>query len=248
MNAETPQSLPIIRLTSRQEAFCQAMACGVGGADAARRAGYSAKGAKQRGAFLMQQPEIRVRIDQLRDTRGTTHRSRLDRAAGLVEAIIAKAVETSPGLALRAIEFQLKLEGVIQDKRILHHYCLDRNHPDADLEHLDLDPEEELDPFRFAFPTPAATPQLPAPQPAPEASRLLAPAAVEAAQPAPESQAAKLQTPKLQAPKHLPPKIVTRNSDPWEPRPQGQPAGSLLDSVASIALNPPPPRSLPSAA
>jgi phage terminase small subunit len=229
MNAETPQSLPVIRLTTRQEAFCQVMACGVGGADAARRAGYSAKRAKQRGAFLMQQPEIRVRIDQLRDTRGTTHRSRLDRAAGLVEAIIAKAVETSPGLALRAIEFQLKLEGVIQDKRILHHYCLDRNHPDADLEHLDLDPEEELDPFRFDLPAPVATAQLPAPQPAPQASQLPAP--------------------KLQTPKHRLPKIVTRNSDPWEPRPQGQPVGSLLESVASIALTAPvPPRSLPAVA
>ena len=229
MNAETPQSLPVIRLTTRQEAFCQAMACGIGGADAARRAGYSAKGAKQRGAFLMQQPEIRVRIDQLRDTRGTTHRSRLDRAAGLVEAIIAKAVETSPGLALRAIEFQLKLEGVIQDKRILHHYCLDRNHPDADLEHLDLDPEEELDPFRFDLPAPAVTAQLPAPQPVPQASQLPAP--------------------KLQTPEHRLPKIVTRNSDPWEPRPQGQPVGSLLESVASIALTAPvPPRSLPAVA
>ena len=239
MNAETPQPLPVIRLTSRQEAFCQAMACGVGGADAARRAGYSAKRAKQRGAFLMQQPEIRVRIDQLRDTRGTTHRSRLDRAAGLVEAIIAKAVETSPGLALRAIEFQLKLEGVIQDKRILHHYCLDRNHPDADLEHLDLDPEEELDPFRFDLPAPAATPQLPAPQPAPQASQT-------PEHQAPEHQAAKPQAPTPEAAKHLPPKIVTRNSDPWEPRPQGQPVGSLLESVASIALTAPvPPRSLP---
>ena len=36
------------RLTSRQEAFCHAMACNVGGAEAARRAGYSASGAKQR--------------------------------------------------------------------------------------------------------------------------------------------------------------------------------------------------------
>ena len=39
------------------------MACRIGGAEAARAAGYSAKGAKQRGAFLMRQPEIRVRID-----------------------------------------------------------------------------------------------------------------------------------------------------------------------------------------
>ena len=35
---------PVIRLTDRQEAFCQAMACNAGGAEASRRAGYSAKG------------------------------------------------------------------------------------------------------------------------------------------------------------------------------------------------------------
>ena len=65
------------------------MACHTGGAEAARAAGYSAKGAKQRGAFMMRQPEIRVRID--------------------------------------------------------HHYHLDHGHPDADLENLDPDLDEEFD-------------------------------------------------------------------------------------------------------
>jgi hypothetical protein len=140
-------------LTSRQEAFCRAMAGGVGGAEAARRAGYSGNGAKQRGAFLMRQPEIRVRIDEIRASRQAAHQGWLDEADQQVGRVIDEAFETSrPALALRAIEFRLKLCGVIQDKRIAHHYygCLDNHaHPDADLEDLDGDPEEELDPIRF---------------------------------------------------------------------------------------------------
>ena len=129
---------PVIRLTDRQEAFCQAMACDVGGAEAARRAGYSAKGAKQRGAFLMSQPEIRVRVQQLRANRRGDHQTLLDEAAVQVEDIITDAMEKkSCGLALRAVEFRLKLGGVIQDRRIAHHYHLDQRHPDADLENLD---------------------------------------------------------------------------------------------------------------
>jgi hypothetical protein len=153
------------RLTSRQEAFCHAMACNVGGAEAARRAGYSASGAKQRGAFLMRQPEIRVRVDEIRTARQADHQAQLDEAAEQVGRVIEDAFETGrSGLALRAIEFRLKLRGVIQDKRITHHYvgCHDSQpHPNADLEALDCDPDEELDPVRFLpgyIPEPAAQP------------------------------------------------------------------------------------------
>jgi hypothetical protein len=141
------------RLTSRQEAFCHAMACNVGGAEAARRAGYSASGAKQRGAFLMRQPEIRIRVDEIRTARQADHQAQLDEVAEQVGRVIEVAFETGrSGLALRAIEFRLKLRGVIQDKRIAHHYagCSDSQpHPDADLEDLDCDPDEELDSVRF---------------------------------------------------------------------------------------------------
>jgi hypothetical protein len=216
---------PVIRLTDRQEAFCQAMACNTGGAEAARRAGYSPNGAKQRGAFLMRQPEIRVRVEQLRTGRHATHQSLLDDAAIQVKAIIADALEKkSCGLALRAIEFRLKLHGVIQDKRIAHHYHLDPCHPDADLENLDLDAQEEFDAFLLTpggkvaiAPTPQA-PELPAPIPeaaAPEA------AAAETSIVTPDDDLAA--TPdravpprSLPAPKPAPkptPKIVTRNSD-----------------------------------
>ncbi|UEM22217.1 terminase small subunit [Skermanella mucosa] len=149
---------PVIVLTPRQEAFCQAMACGVGGAEAARQAGYSPKGAKQRAAVLMGQPEIRVRIDQLRTDRRDVHKSALDRAAELVETIAGEALERkSLGLAMRAVELGLKLRGVIQDKRIPHHYLGgDRPHPDADLENLDCPPEDADYPEAAQPPAPEA--------------------------------------------------------------------------------------------
>jgi hypothetical protein len=145
------------------------MACNVGGAEAARRAGYSPKGAKQRGAYLMQQQEIRVRVQQIRTARRQEHQSLLDEAAAQVEEIIADAQENKRGsLALRAIEFRLKLRGVIQDRRIAHHCHMDQRRPDADLEDLDCDPEEEFDALpnpHSANPQPS-NPQLAAPQPA----------------------------------------------------------------------------------
>jgi hypothetical protein len=211
----TPASPPpVIRLTDRQEAFCQAMACNTGGAEAARRAGYSARGAKQRGAFLMRQPEIRVRIDQLRAGRHADHQTLLDDAAVQVQAIIADALENKRcGLALRAIEFRLKLCGVIQDKRIPHHYHLDPCHPDADLEHLDPDAEEEFDAFLGRKESMPPAKSLPRQQVHRE--------------------------PKLQ-PKHLPKpgpaKIVTPDDD-LSRLLQAQPAaGSLFASTALAAL------------
>ncbi|EWY39672.1 hypothetical protein N825_05505 [Skermanella stibiiresistens SB22] len=142
------------KLTSRQEAFCEAMSANVGGAEAARRAGYSVSGAKQRGAFLMRQPEIRLRVDEIRAARRAQHQAHLNEADEQVGWVIEDAFESKrPALALRAIEFRLKLRGVIQDKRIAQHYhgAHDtRPHPDADLESLPGDPDEDLDPIRFS--------------------------------------------------------------------------------------------------
>src|SRR3954469_20269267 len=77
---------------------------------------------------------------------------------------IADALEKkSCGLALRAIEFRLKLHGVIQDRRIAHHYHIGHPHPDADLEQLDPDAQEELDSFPFAQPRKVIAPAAPAP-------------------------------------------------------------------------------------
>ncbi|UEM19745.1 hypothetical protein JL100_022060 [Skermanella mucosa] len=176
----------MILLSPRHEAFCKAMACGVGTAEAARRAGYSPYGAKQRGAVLTARPDIRVRIDQLRTDRQSCHQDALDRAAALVETIAAEALERkSLGLALRAIELGLKLRGVVQDRRIPHHYLGDRPHPDADLEIMYCDPEEEDDHAIVGGaprPGPDQTPGTPPESPPVEAVE--APAPVPAAKPA----------------------------------------------------------------
>ncbi|QQP87670.1 terminase small subunit [Skermanella sp. TT6] len=144
---------PVIVLTPRQEAFCQAVAGGVGRAEAARRAGYSPKGAKQRGAVLMSQPEIQVRVAQLRAGRLASHQADLEEAAALVRTIMEEALERkSLGLSLRAVELWLKLRGVVQDKRIPHHFLGDKPHPDADLENLNCDPDDEPAPTAPAKP------------------------------------------------------------------------------------------------
>ena len=70
----------------------------------------------------------------------------------------------SCGLALRAVEFRLKLGGVIQDRRIAHHYNLDQRHPDADQEDLDCDPEEEFDALIGRQPVNAIAPKAPTPK------------------------------------------------------------------------------------
>lgn len=176
-----PDPAPSIVLTLRQEAFCAAMVLGVGGAEAARRAGYSPNGAKQRAALLMRQPEIRVRIDQIRTARNAHRQLRLDDAVAVVTEILDGALKANSfGLAFKAVEFRLKLEGIIQDKRIAHHYHLDVVHPDADLERLDCDPEEELDHIRF--PAPESAPRS-APRSAPTSAPVAAPAPAPPVQP-----------------------------------------------------------------
>ncbi|WP_192499107.1 terminase small subunit [Skermanella pratensis] len=173
MNAPAP------RLAVRQELFCEEIAAGASAAEAARRAGYSPRGAKQRGHFLLGREEIRVRIDALRAERRAFHQSRLDRAAEVMETIIADAVEAKkPGIAMRAVEFQLKLFGVIQDRRIAHHFHGERQSPDAGVADMAPDPMEWMDAVPQDLEAPAVTkddlPPVPdgdpaaAPAPAPE--------------------------------------------------------------------------------
>ncbi|EWY38509.1 hypothetical protein N825_13210 [Skermanella stibiiresistens SB22] len=133
-------------LVNRRELFCEAVAAGTSAAEAARRAGYSAKGAKQRGHFLMSQAAVRLRVDQLRVRHRAFHKAELDNAAEIMEIAIGDALDAKkPMQVMRAVEFRLKLIGVIQDRRIAHHYNDDRPSPDADVEDMPADPAEWLD-------------------------------------------------------------------------------------------------------
>ena len=130
----------------RRELFCQHLASGASGAEAVRRAGYSPKGAKQRASYLLTLPEIRLRIEALRAGRRAVHDHHLADAIAVVDRVIADAAQQAKGsVVLRAVEFKLKLHGVIKDKRIDHYAYADRPSPDADLETADCNPKEELD-------------------------------------------------------------------------------------------------------
>ncbi|EWY37394.1 hypothetical protein N825_11730 [Skermanella stibiiresistens SB22] len=122
------------------------MAAGASAAEAARRAGYSPKGAKQRGHFLMSRPEVRAHIDQLRQLHRAFHKAELDNAAEIMEIAIGDALDAKkPMQVMRAVEFRLKLIGVIQDRRITLHHHDDRQSPDAVVEDMAPDPDEWLD-------------------------------------------------------------------------------------------------------
>ncbi|UEM19991.1 hypothetical protein JL100_023380 [Skermanella mucosa] len=83
----------------------------------------------------------------------------------------------------------LRLRGVVQDRRIPHHYLGDRPHPDADLEIMYCDPEEEADHAIVGGapgpgPDPSPVPrQAPPPEPAPAAKPAAASAPAPAAAP-----------------------------------------------------------------
>jgi phage terminase small subunit len=141
-----PPAPPRVSFFNRRELFCQHYAAGAGGAEAVRRAGYSPNGAKQRACFLLRKPEIRLHIEALRAERRGEHQRHLADAIAVVDGIIADAVQASKSsVALRAVEFKLKLHGVIRDKRIDLFSYNDTPSPDADLENVIPDPKEDLD-------------------------------------------------------------------------------------------------------
>ena len=106
-DAASSASIPHSRLVraaflNRRELFCQHYAAGAGGAEAVRRSGYSAKGAKQRACVLLQQPEIRLRIEALRAERRDAHQSHLAKAVGTLDGIIKDALQNGKSaVALR---------------------------------------------------------------------------------------------------------------------------------------------------
>ena len=132
-------------------------------------------------------------------------------------------------LALRAIEFRLKLRGVIQDRRISHHHYLDQAHPDADVEHLDPNAQEELDTIRLI--SPAKVPP----------AKVLTPPAPAAIEPPAKLASRAQQQPDSKPVPHVPQQIVTPISDLSRLSPEC-PTGSLFSSTSLTTPMPPPAR------
>jgi phage terminase small subunit len=156
LSQSTPNPSPAPPLSSRKELFAHHVARGASLAQAARLAGYSPQGARQRGSVLMAESDVRLRVEALRHAWMDERNSRVERAIERLDEIIDMAMELRrPTAALKAMEFQLKLSGVIRDSRA----GLYADSPDDDLSKAFFDPREDEDPD-FApesYPAPAET-------------------------------------------------------------------------------------------
>jgi phage terminase small subunit len=105
-------------LLPRQELFAHHVARGASLAQAARLAGYSPHGARQRGSLLMANDRIRIRVGQLRRSRLAEREKRIGEAVAEVAQVIDTALRLyHPAAAIKALELKLKLQGVIPDLR-----------------------------------------------------------------------------------------------------------------------------------
>ena len=139
----TPNPPPPPPLSSRKELFAHHVARGASLAQAARLAGYSPQGARQRGSVLMAESDVRLRVEALRHAWMDERKGRVERAIERLDKIIDMAMELRrPTAALKAMEFQLKLSGVIRDTRA----GLYADSPDDDLSKAFFDPREDEDP------------------------------------------------------------------------------------------------------
>ncbi len=157
VSRSTPTAPPPAPLSSRKELFSLHVARGASLAQAARLAGYSPQGARQRGSVLMADSDVRLRVETLRHAWMSERQGRVDRAIEQLDRIIDMAMELQrPTAALKAMDMQLKLTGVIRDSRA----GLYADSSDDDLSKVFFDPREDEDPDfnpdSYPAPVPAA--------------------------------------------------------------------------------------------
>jgi hypothetical protein len=94
---------------------------------------------------------VRLRVEALRHAWMAERKGRVERAIERLDEIIDMAMELQrPTAALKAMEFQLKLGGVIRDTRV----GLYADSPDDDLSKAFFDPREDEDPDFHPEPQP----------------------------------------------------------------------------------------------
>ncbi len=120
-----PSPQPSQPLSPRRELFCLHVARGSSLAQAARSAGYSPVGARQRGSLLMTESVVRSRVDVLRLTWASERESVMTQAFECLDEIIGMSADLrQPAVARKAIELMQKLRGLIQDERTGAGSCL----------------------------------------------------------------------------------------------------------------------------
>jgi phage terminase small subunit len=125
---QSPQ--PSQPLSPRRELFCLHVARGASLAQAARSAGYSPVGARQRGSLLMTESVVRSRVDVLRLTWASEREGVMEQAVECLDEIIGMSSDLrQPAVARKAIELMRKLRGLIQDERTGPGSCLPASAP-----------------------------------------------------------------------------------------------------------------------
>ena len=106
---------PTLCLSSRQEAFCRHYTASGNAADAARRAGYAERSARQTGSALLERPWI---VERVRRIRMSWRRTERDEAqivlARLEQAWDAAVASGSAYTMLRVLRFQAEIAGLTQ--------------------------------------------------------------------------------------------------------------------------------------
>ena len=107
-------------LSTRQEAFCRHfVACG-NAAEAARRAGYAERSARQSGHALLERSHIVERVRQIRLLWRQTARAEVQILLARLEQVWqAAAAAEAPHLMLRVVRFQAELSGVSREGHAL---------------------------------------------------------------------------------------------------------------------------------
>ena len=103
-------------LSTRQEAFCRHfVACG-NAAEAARRAGYAERSARQSGHALLERSHIVERVRQIRLLWRQTARAEVQILLARLEQVWeAAAAAEAPQLMLRVVRFQAELSGLSRE-------------------------------------------------------------------------------------------------------------------------------------
>lgn len=140
--AVTETAKPIVSgLTGRRRFFCQRIAAGANGAEAARAAGFSAAAAAQQAYRLLRDPAVAAEIERLRQDMELRMQAELDRLLAKVEGVFAKAIrdgQCSP--ALRAIEMEALLRA--RGARSLPDGVLPADVEPAEVEPADTEPAD----------------------------------------------------------------------------------------------------------
>ena len=106
---------PTLSLSTRQEAFCRHYTASGNAADAARRAGYAARSARQTGSALLERPWI---VERVRRIRLSWRRTERDEARILLarseQAWDAAVASGSAYMMLRVLRFQAEIAGLTQ--------------------------------------------------------------------------------------------------------------------------------------